>query len=428
MNLRRFLLSSLLALCATGAMAQQAWPAKPVALVVPFAAGGPTDVVARTLAASMSKTLGQTVVVENKVGAGGTVAASQVARAAPDGYTFFIHHNGMATSTALYRKLAYNPLTDFEFVSQAVDVPMTLLARKDFPANNLQELIAYVKANKEKINLANAGLGAVSQLCGLLFERALDVKLTAVPFQGTAPAMNALLGGQVDILCDQTTQTIPQIKAGNVKLYGVTTKNRIKALPDTPTLHEQGLRDFEVVVWHGIYAPKGTPKPIVDRMNAAVRAALKDPDVVKRMGELGAEIVPDSKLSPEGLQTWLKAEIDKWGPIIRATGTFADKNANHSRPEEESGRRSLHHQRARRSGSRASSILTARCCWPEPRRCRTSSARPTACRSSWCPCSFHGAGAGGEADPQHGQPRDDFSIGISAQECWLRACGVCGLI
>jgi tripartite-type tricarboxylate transporter receptor subunit TctC len=325
MNLRRgFLLGLFAGYAATGALAQQTWPAKPISLVVPFAAGGPTDVVARTLAASMSKTLGQTVLVENKLGAGGTVAASFVARAAPDGYTFFIHHNGMATSTALYRKLAYNPLTDFEFVSQAVDVPMTLLARKDFPANNLQELITYVKANAAKINLANAGLGAVSQLCGMMFERALDVKLTAVPFQGTAPAMNALLGGQVDILCDQTTQTIPQIKAGNVKFYGVTTRNRIKALPDAPTLNEQGLKDFEVIVWHGIYAPKGTPRPIIERVNAAVRTALKDPEVAKRMADLGAEIAVDSKLSPEGLQTWLKSEIDKWGPVIRASGTFAD--------------------------------------------------------------------------------------------------------
>jgi tripartite-type tricarboxylate transporter receptor subunit TctC len=321
---RNFLFASLAALVATGAAAQASWPTKPVSLIVPFAAGGPTDVVARSLAASMSKTLGQTVLVENKLGAGGTVAASYVARAQPDGYTFFIHHNGMATSTALYRKLGYNPLTDFEFVSQAVDVPMTLLARKDFPANNLTELVAYVKANQAKINLANAGLGAVSQLCGLMFERAIGVKLTAVPFQGTAPAMNALLGGQVDILCDQTTQTIPQIKAGSVKFYGVTTRNRIKALPDAPTLAEQGVKDFEVLVWHGIYAPKGTPRPILDKMNAAVRAALKDPDVMKRMADLGAEIAPDSKLTPEGLQTWLKSEIDKWGPVIRASGTFAD--------------------------------------------------------------------------------------------------------
>ncbi len=325
MNFRRsLLLASLAALCATGASAQSAWPSKPVALVVPFAAGGPTDVVARTLAASMSKTLGQTVVVENKLGAGGTVAANYVAKAQPDGYTFFIHHNGMATAPALYRKLAFNPLTDFEYVSMAVDVPMTLLARKDFPAKDMKEFIAYVKANQSKINLANAGLGAVSQLCGMMLERALGVKLTAVPFQGTAPAMNALLGGQVDILCDQTTQTIPHIKAGSVKFYGVTTKNRIKALPDAPTLAEQGLKDFEVLVWHGIYAPKGTPKPIIEKMNAAVRAALKDPDVMKRMADLGAEIAPDSKLSPEGLQTWLKSEIDKFGPVIRAGGTFAD--------------------------------------------------------------------------------------------------------
>ncbi|MDB5899050.1 MAG: hypothetical protein JWP41_2652 [Ramlibacter sp.] len=317
-------LTTLFALAAAAAQAQGTWPTKPITLVVPFAAGGPTDVVARTLGASMSKTLGQTVVVENKLGAGGTVAANYVAKAAPDGYTFFIHHNGMATSPALYRKLSFDPMNDFEFVSQAVEVPMTLLARKDFPASNMQELTAYLKANKDKVNLATAGLGAVSQLCGMMFQRAIGVNLTEVPFQGTAPAMNALLGGQVDLLCDQTTQTIPQIKAGNVKFYGVTTRNRIKVLPAAPTLHEQGLKDFEVVVWHGIYAPKGTPKPIVDRMNAAVRTALKDPDVVKRMDDLGAEIVPDSKMSSDALRVWLKAEIDRWGPVIRASGKFAD--------------------------------------------------------------------------------------------------------
>jgi tripartite-type tricarboxylate transporter receptor subunit TctC len=230
----------------------------------------------------------------------------------------------MATAPALYRKLSFDPLKDFEFVSQAVEVPMTLLARKDFPANNLQEMITYVKANKEKINLATAGLGAVSQLCGLLFQRAIGVQLTEVPFQGTAPAMNALLGGQVDVLCDQTTQTVPQIKAGSVKLYGMTTRNRVKVLPNTPTLAEQGLKDFEVVVWHGIYAPKGTPKPIIDRMNMAVRTALKDPDVIKRMDDLGAEIVPDKTNTPEALHAWLKSEIDKYGPVIKATGKFAD--------------------------------------------------------------------------------------------------------
>ncbi len=214
----------------------QAWPTKTINLVVPFAAGGPTDVMARTLSVSLAKSLGQSVVVENKVGAGGTIAAGYVAKAAPDGYTIFLHHNGMASSTALYRKLAFNPLTDFEYVSQVADVPMTLLARKDFPAANLGELIAYVKANKEKINLANAGLGAVSHLCGMLFQQALGVDLQTIPFAGTAPAMNALLGGQVDLMCDQTTQTIPHIKAGSVRFYGVTTRQRIKALPDAPTL------------------------------------------------------------------------------------------------------------------------------------------------------------------------------------------------
>ena len=309
---------------ATGIAAAQGYPTHTVSLVVPFAAGGPTDVVARTLAQAMSKPLGQTVIVENKLGAGGTIAANFVAKAAPDGYTLFIHHNGMATATALYRKLPYNPMTDFEYIGQVADVPMTLLARKDFPADNLRDFVAYVKAHREKMNLANAGLGAVSQLCGMLFMQAIGAELTTVPYQGTAPAMAALLGGQVDILCDQTTQTIPQIKAKSVKFYGVTTKQRIQALPDAPTLDEQGLKDFEVVVWHGLYAPKGTPKDVLDRLNAALRVALKDPVVAARLAELGGQIVPESKQTPAGLRDWLKAEIDKWGPIIRKAGTYAD--------------------------------------------------------------------------------------------------------
>jgi tripartite-type tricarboxylate transporter receptor subunit TctC len=314
--------------CAAAAFGPQAsaqgYPNRTVTLIVPFAAGGPTDTVARSLAAAMSKSLGQTVVVENKLGAGGTVAANYVAKAAPDGYTLFIHHNGMATATALYRKLPYNPLTDFEYIGQVADVPMTMLARKDLPPDNLRDLMAYVRANKEKINLANAGLGAVSHLCGMLFQQALGVELTTVPFNGTGPAMTNLLGGQVDILCDQTTQTIPHIKAQKVKFYGVTTKQRIQALPDAPTLEEQGLKDFEVVVWHGIYAPKGTPREALERANAALRAALKDPEVASRFADLGAQIVPESKQTPEGLRTWLRAEVEKWGPVIRKAGTFAD--------------------------------------------------------------------------------------------------------
>ena len=324
---RRALLQSTLAataLLATASAFAQAYPTRSITLVVPFAAGGPTDVVARSLAAVMQKSLGQSVVVENKLGAGGTLAAGAVAKAAPDGYTFLIHHNGMATAPGLYRKLAYNPLTDFEYVGQVVDVPMTLLARKDFPANTPQEMLAHVKANAAKLTLAHAGLGAVSQLCGMLFQKMVGAELTTVPYSGTAPALNALLGGQVDILCDQTTQTLQHIKAGSVKLYGVTTRERIKSLPDTPTLDESGLKGFEVKVWHGIYAPKGTPAAAVDRFGVALRAALKDPTIVSRMTDLGAEIVPEAKQTSEGLRSWLKPEIDKWGALIRAAGTYAD--------------------------------------------------------------------------------------------------------
>ena len=302
----------------------QTYPSRPITLVVPFAAGGPTDVVARVLGAAMGRTLGQTVLIENKTGAGGTLAAAHVARANPDGYTFLIHHNGMATAPALYRKLSYNPLTDFEYVSQVIDVPMTLLGRKDLPAKDYKELIAYLKANGDKVNLAHAGLGAVSHLCGMLFRQAIGVDLTTVPYQGTGPAMNSLLGGQVDLLCDQTTSTIQHIKAGSVKLYGVTTPARIKTLPDAPTLAEQGLKGFEVVVWHGIYAPKGTPKDAIDKFGAALRAALKDPVVAQRLDEMGAVIVPDSKLTPAGLQAWLVQETARYAPVIKAAGQFAD--------------------------------------------------------------------------------------------------------
>lgn len=302
----------------------QAYPAKPITLVVPFAAGGPTDVVARTLGAAMTKSLGQTVLVENRTGAGGTIAAAFTARAAPDGYTFLIHHNGMATAPALYRKLSYQPLADFEYVSQVIDVPMTLVGRKDLPARDFRELMAYAKANGDKVNLAHAGLGAVSHLCGMLVRQAMGVEMTTVPYQGTGPAMNALLAGQVDLLCDQTTSTTPYIKAGSVKLYGVTTPTRLKTLPDTPTLAEQGLPGFQVVVWHGIYAPKGTPREAIDRFGAALKSTLKDPAIAQRLAELGAVIPGDDKLTPAGLKTWLEQETQRYAPVIKAAGQFAD--------------------------------------------------------------------------------------------------------
>lgn len=302
----------------------QVFPDKPVSLVVPFAAGGPTDVVARMIAIPMGKALGQAVLVENAVGAGGTVAATKVARAAPNGYTIFIHHMGMSTAPALYKKLAFDPLKDFEYIGQVVDVPMTLLARKDFPPANFTELQAYLKANGNKVSLANAGLGAVSHLCGLLFMSQVGVELTTIPYSGTGPAMNALLGGQVDLLCDQTTQTVPLIKDGRVKVYGVTSLNRLSALPNIPTLNEQGLKGFEVKVWHGMYAPRGTPAPVLEKLNAALKSAMQDPMVRQRLAELSSDIPPMDKISAAGLKTHLEAEIGKWGPVIKKAGIYAD--------------------------------------------------------------------------------------------------------
>ena len=306
------------------AMAQAAFPDRPVSLVVPFAAGGPTDVVARMIAIPMGKSLGQGVVVENAVGAGGTIAATKVARAAPNGYTIFVHHMGMATAPALYKKLAFDPLKDFEYIGQVVDVPMTLLARKDFPASNLPELQAYIKANPGKVSLANAGLGAVSHLCGLLFMTQQGAELNTIPYKGTGPAMNDLLGGQVDLLCDQTTQTVPMIKEGRVKVFGVTTLKRLAALPNVPTLDEQGMKGFEVKVWHGMYAPKGTPKPVLDKITAALQSAMQDPMVRQRLVDLSSDPAPMDKINAGGLKTHLEAEIAKWGPVIKKAGIYAD--------------------------------------------------------------------------------------------------------
>lgn len=312
------------ALALTGAASAQTFPDKPVTMIVPFAAGGPTDAVARLIAIPMGKALGQTVLVENSVGAGGTIGATKAARAAPTGYTIFLHHMGMSTAPALYKKLQFDPLKDFEYIGQVVDVPMTMLARKDFPANNFKEFLAYVKTNKDKVSLANAGLGAVSHLCGLLFQTAIETDLTTVPFTGTGPAMNALLGGQVDLLCDQTTQTVPMIKDGRVKVFGVTTHNRLSALPNVPTLEEQGLKGFEVKVWHGMYAPKGTPAPVLDKIGAAMRTAMADPLVKQRLADLSSDIVPADKMTPAGLKTYLESEINKWGPVIKKAGIYAD--------------------------------------------------------------------------------------------------------
>jgi tripartite-type tricarboxylate transporter receptor subunit TctC len=312
------------ALSGVSQLGAQEYPTKVVTMMVPFAAGGPTDTVARLIAASMSKTLKQQVIVENVGGAGGTIAPSRVAKATPDGYTILIHHIGMSTAPALYRKLPYNPMTDFEPIGLINEVPMTLVAKKDFPAKDLKELIAYVKANKDKVNYANAGLGAASHLCGMLFMTAIQTDVTTVPYGGTAPAMNDLLGGQVDFMCDQTTNTTSQIKGGKIKVYGVTTKKRVASLPNVPTMDEAGLKDFEVSIWHALYAPKGTPKPVIDKLTKALQEALKDATVKQRFADLGTEPVTENRATPEALRAHLKAEIDRWGPIIKKAGVYAD--------------------------------------------------------------------------------------------------------
>ena len=322
MHLKQLLQATLLFLLAWGAQAQ--YPTKPITMVVPFSAGGPTDTLGRTIAQAMTVDLKQTVMIENVGGAGGTIGVNRVAKASADGYTLLLHHIGMSTAPALYRSLPYKPIDDFEYIGLVADVPMTLIARASFPASNFKELVTYLKTNKEKVTYANAGLGAASHLCGLLFMSAIQTDLTTVPYKGTAPAMNDILGSQVDLMCDQTTNTTSQIKSGKVKVFGVTTKTRVPSLKDIPTLEEQGLKDFEVGVWHGIYAPKGTPKPVLDRLVASLQAALKDANVKLRLADLGTEPVPLSKATPEALRSFLKSEIDKWGPIIKKAGQYAD--------------------------------------------------------------------------------------------------------
>ncbi len=302
----------------------QAYPTKSISLLVPYAAGGPTDTVARVVAQSMSKPLGQTVIVENRPSAGGILAPETVKNAKPDGYTLLIHHVGMATTPALYRQLRFNPLTDFEYIGLINDVPMTLIAKASMPAKDFKEFLAYIKANKDKVTYANAGIGAASHLCGLLFMSAIETDFLTVPYKGTAPAMNDLLGGTVDFMCDQTTNTTSQIRGGKVKVYGVTSPKRVPSLAEIPTLAEQGLKGFEVGIWHGLYAPKGTPKPVIDKLVLALQDTVKDAAVQKRFADLGATTYPPEKATPAALQAHLKSEIDRWGPLIKKAGVYAD--------------------------------------------------------------------------------------------------------
>ena len=302
----------------------QQYPTHSVNMLVPYAAGGPTDTVARVVAQAMLKPMGQSVIVENRPSAGGIIAPEAVKNAKPDGYTILIHHIGMATTPTLYRQLRFNPLTDFEYIGLINEVPMTIIANEKVPAKDLKEFLAYLRANKDKVSYANAGIGAASHLCGMLFMSAIQLDLLTVPYKGTGPAMNDLLGGQVTFMCDQTTTTTSQIKSGKVKAYGITSAKRVASLPDLPTLQEQGLKGADVGIWHGLYAPKGTPKPVLDKLVSSLQAALADADVQKRFADLGAVTYGKERQTPAALQAHLKAEIAKWAPLIKKAGQYAD--------------------------------------------------------------------------------------------------------
>lgn len=319
---------TVLALAAAAVLpAFAAYPDKPVTIVVPFAAGGPTDTVARQLAEAMTKPLGgATIIIENVGGAGGTIGAGRVAKASADGYTLLLHHVGMATSPALYRRLPFKVLDDFEYLGLVNEVPMTLLGRPSLPAKDFAELRKWITDNKDKVNLANAGLGAASHLCGMLLQQTLNVPLQTVPYKGTAPALADLIGNQVDILCDQTTNTTGQIVSGKVKAYAVTTLKPLTTpgLEKLPTLDSQGLKGFNVTIWHGLYAPKGTPKDVLDKVNAALRVALKDAKFNEGQEKLGAVVVTDDRVNPAAHKKFVSSEVDKLGAAIRAAGEFAD--------------------------------------------------------------------------------------------------------
>jgi tripartite-type tricarboxylate transporter receptor subunit TctC len=302
----------------------QAYPDRTVTVVVPFAAGGPTDTVTRLVAESMSKDLGQQVIVENVGGAGGTLGAGRVASSEPDGYTLLLHHIGMATSATLYRSLPYDTLNAFEYVGLVTEVPMTIVARKDLEPADLKGLIEYAKANADTVTVANAGIGAASHLCGMMFMSAIDTPLVTVPYKGTGPAMTDLLGGQVDIMCDQTTNTTKQIQGETIKAYAVTSPARLEVLPDVPTAEEAGLPGFQVGIWHGLYAPKGTPAEITERLSKSLQVALKDPNVAARFAELGTAPSSESDATPEALKAKLESEIARWKPVIDAAGQYAD--------------------------------------------------------------------------------------------------------
>ncbi|KAB0679731.1 tripartite tricarboxylate transporter substrate-binding protein [Aureimonas leprariae] len=325
MLMKSLALAALAATLAIGtASAQENYPTQPITIVVPFTAGGPTDTVTRLVAQSMSADLGQQVLVQNVGGAGGTLGAGQVAKAKPDGYTLLLHHIGMSTSPTLYRQLAFDPVKDFSPIGLVTAVPMTIVGRKDFEPNTMEELVAYLKANGADTTYANAGIGSASHLCGMLLQEAVGVQFVTVPYQGAAPMMTDLLGGQVDMMCDQTTNTTNQIKAKEIKAYAVTTPERLASLPDLPTTKEGGLPKLDVAIWHALYGPAGMDPAVVAKLEASLKKALKDETVVRRFAELGTTPVAENEATPDALRQQLASQIELWRPIIQAAGQYAN--------------------------------------------------------------------------------------------------------
>ena len=305
----------------TPSLGQDAYPSKPITMLVPAAAGGPSDTVARLVAEAMKADLGQQVVIENVGGAGGSIGAGRVAQATPDGYTLLLYHIGVATFGALYPDLRYKPGEAFDSVGLVTEVPLTLVGRKDLPAGDVSTLFKWLKAEGAGATFGTAGVGAVSDLCGRLLTDATGIKLTAVPYQGTGPAMNNLLGGQIDLMCDQTTNTTNQIKTGTIKAYAVTTRERIAILSDLPTLAESGVKDFDISAWHAIWAPKGTPEPIRQKLSSALQKALKDPKVIERFAALGTVPVSADMATPAALDKHFQSEIARWSKILANAST-----------------------------------------------------------------------------------------------------------
>ena len=311
------------------ALANTAWaefPEKSVTLIVPFPAGGPSDKIARDVAEALRKPLGQTVIIENVAGAGGTIGSARVARATPDGYTLLIHHIGLATAPVLYRKLNYKTPDDFAFLGLINEAPSVLIGKPTLAASNFAELRAWIGANESKVNLANAGLGSASHLCGLMLQSAMKATMTPVPYKGTGPAMTDLMGGQIDLMCEQATNAVPQIEGNKVKVFGVSSAQRLAlpALAQVPTLAESGLPGFNVTVWHGLYAPHNTPPEVLAKLNAALRVALKDPELIKREEAVGLTVVNDERLEPAQHKKFVEAEMVRWAAVIKEAGQYAD--------------------------------------------------------------------------------------------------------